>query len=92
MVTLRGSKMYDFFEKLVAIVVPRFRDFHGVSKESFDGHGNYALGFAENTVFPEIDTSKIEKVQGLEVIIVTNAKDDKKGFTLLKALGMPFKK
>lgn len=92
MVTLRGKRMYDFFEKLVTIVAPRFRDFHGVSKESFDGHGNYALGFSESTVFPEIDPGKVDRVQGLEVVIVTSAKDDKKGFALLKALGMPFKK
>jgi large subunit ribosomal protein L5 len=92
MVTLRGKRMYDFYDKLVTIVFPRFRDFHGVRKESFDGHGNYTLGFAECTVFPEIDASKVEKIQGLEISIVTTAKDNNQGFELLKALGMPFVK
>lgn len=95
MVTLRGKRMYDFFEKLVTIVLPRFRDFHGVKKESFDGRGNYTLGFIESTVFPELDPGKIDQTigrQGLEVSIVTSAKDNKQGFELLKALGMPFEK
>ena len=92
MVTLRGKRMYDFYQKLVTIVFPRFRDFHGVKKESFDGHGNYTLGFAECTVFPEIDASKVDKIQGLEISIATTAKDDNQGFELLKALGMPFVK
>jgi large subunit ribosomal protein L5 len=91
-VTLRGRKMYDFFERLVSVVMPRFRDFHGVKKESFDGNGNYTLGFTESTVFPEIDPAKIDKVQGFEVTIVTTATDNKSGFALLKALGMPFVK
>jgi large subunit ribosomal protein L5 len=92
MVTLRGKRMYDFYQKLTSIVFPRFRDFHGVKKESFDGHGNYTLGFAECTVFPEIDPSIIDKIQGFEIAIVTSAKDNNAGFALLKALGMPFKK
>ncbi len=95
MVTLRGKRMYDFFEKLVAIVLPRFRDFHGVKKESFDGRGSYTLGLAESTVFPELDPGKIDQAigrQGLEVSIVTSAKDNKQGFELLRALGMPFAK
>jgi large subunit ribosomal protein L5 len=92
MVTLRGKMMYDFYQKLVTIVFPRIRDFHGVSNKSFDGHGNYTLGFSENTVFPEIDPSKIDRIQGLEVSIVTTAKDNKEGLALLKALGMPFRK
>lgn len=95
MVTLRGKRMYDFFEKLVTIVLPRFRDFHGVKKESFDGSGSYTLGFTESTVFPELDPGKIDQSigrQGLEVSIVTSAKDNKQGFELLKALGMPFMK
>ena len=92
MVTLRGKRMYDFYQKLVTIVFPRIRDFHGVSNKSFDGHGNYTLGFSENTVFPEIDPSKIDRVQGLEVSIVTTAKDNREGSALLKALGMPFRK
>jgi large subunit ribosomal protein L5 len=92
MVTLRGKRMYDFYQKLVTIVFPRLRDFHGVKKESFDGHGNYTLGFTECTVFPEIDASKVDKIQGLEISIVTTAKDNNKGYELLKALGMPFAK
>lgn len=91
-VTLRGRKMYDFLERLITVVLPRFRDFHGVKKTSFDGNGNYTLGFTESTVFPEIDPGKVDKVQGFEVSITTTAEDDKKGFTLLKALGMPFVK
>ena len=91
-VTLRGKKMYDFFERLISVVLPRFRDFHGVKKVSFDGSGNYTLGFIESTVFPEIDPGKIDKIQGFEVSIVSTAKDDKSGFALLKAMGMPFVK
>jgi large subunit ribosomal protein L5 len=91
-VTLRGRKMYDFLERLISVVMPRFRDFHGVKKESFDGNGNYTLGFTESTVFPEIDPGKIDKVQGFEVTIVTTATDDKSSFALLKAFGMPFAK
>lgn len=91
-VTLRGRKMYDFFERLISVVLPRFRDFHGVSKVSFDGNGNYTLGFSESTVFPEIDPGKIDKIQGFEVSIVTSARSDKSGFALLKAMGMPFTK
>lgn len=92
MVTLRGKRMYDFYQKLTTIVFPRFRDFHGVKKESFDGHGNYTLGFVESAVFPEIDPSKIDRIQGLEISIVTTAKNDEHGYLLLKALGMPFAK
>lgn len=91
-VTLRGQKMYDFFERLISVVMPRFRDFHGVRKTSFDGNGNYSLGFTESTVFPEIDPGKVDKIQGFEVTIVTTATDDKGGYALLKALGMPFVK
>lgn len=91
-VTLRGRKMYDFFERLTSIVMPRFRDFHGARKTSFDGNGNYTLGFTESTVFPEIDPGKVDKIQGFEVSIVTSALDDKSGLALLKALGMPFQK
>ena len=90
--TLRGKRMYDFYEKLVSIVLPRLRDFRGVSLKSFDGRGNYSLGFSEPIVFPEIDPSKIERAQGLEVTIVTTAKDNKEGETLLRSLGMPFSK
>jgi large subunit ribosomal protein L5 len=92
MVTLRGKRMYDFYQKLTTIVFPRFRDFHGVKPESFDGKGNYTLGFSETTVFPEIDPSKIDRIQGLEISIVTTAKNNEQGFALLKALGMPFRK
>src|SRR4030042_5406005 len=74
MVTLRGKRMYDFYQKLTSIVFPRLRDFHGVKNESFDGKGNYTLGFAESTVFPEVDPSKVDKIQGLEISIVTTAK------------------
>ncbi len=91
-VTLRGKRMYDFYEKLVGIVLPRLRDFRGVSLKSFDGRGNYSMGFSEATVFPEVDTSKIEKNQGLEITIVTSAKNDKEAMALLKSLGMPFAK
>lgn len=94
-VTLRGKKMYDFFERLVSVVMPRFRDFHGARKVSFDGNGNYTLGFVESTVFPEIDPGKFDPVagrQGFEVTVVTTAKDDKSSFALLKAMGMPFQK
>jgi len=94
-VTLRGNRMYNFYEKLVNIVLPRLRDFHGVKKESFDQSGNYTLGFTELSVFPEIDVGRIDTAligQGLEITIVTNAKDKEKGYTLLLALGMPFVK
>jgi large subunit ribosomal protein L5 len=91
-VTLRGRKMYDFCERLISVVMPRFRDFHGVKKTSFDGKGNYSLGFTESTVFPEIDPGKIDRIQGFEVTIVTTANNDKGGYALLKALGMPFVK
>lgn len=92
MVTLRGKRMYDFFEKLTKIVLPRIRDFRGVSRDSFDGRGNYTLGFPESTVFPEIDPATVDKVQGLELTIVTTAKNNKEGLALLEILGMPFVK
>lgn len=92
MVTLRGKRMHHFFEKLVSIVLPRLRDFHGVKRESFDGYGNYTLGLAEYTVFPEVDPTKIDKMQGVEVTIVTTAKNNKEGMALLEVLGMPFRK
>lgn len=91
-VTLRGKRMYDFYEKLVSIVLPRLRDFRGVSLKSFDGRGNYSLGFSEANVFPEIDPSKIDRNQGLEITIVTSAKDNNGAMALLEALGMPFEK
>ena len=91
-VTLRGKRMYDFYQKLTTIVFPRLRDFHGVKKNSFDRRGNYTLGFPESAVFPEIDPSKVDNVQGLEISIVTTAKNNEEGYALLKALGMPFVK
>lgn len=92
MVTLRGRRMYDFFEKLTKIVLPRIRDFRGVSSTSFDGHGNYTLGLSEYVVFPEIDAAKVTHVQGLEIAIVTTAKDDAASVALMEKLGMPFQK
>lgn len=92
MVTLRGKRMYNFYEKLVNIVLPRLRDFRGTPRTSFDGHGNYTLGFPESTVFPEIDPATVDRAQGLEIVIVTTAKDNKEGFALLENLGMPFQK
>ncbi len=91
-VTLRGNRMYDFFEKLVKIVFPRVKDFHGVSKTSFDKNGNYTLGVPDYSIFPEVDLGRIEKIFGLEVTIVTKAKDSKQAFTLLEKMGMPFRK
>ncbi len=91
-VTLRGKRMYDFFEKLVTIVFPRVRDFRGVPLKSFDGRGNYSIGFSEQIVFPEIDYSKIDKIRGLEITITTTAKNNEEGMALLKNLGMPFQK
>ena len=92
MVNLRGKRMYDFFEKLVRIVLPRLRDFRGVSLKSFDGGGNYSIGFSEALVFPEVDHSTFSKNQSLEITIVTTAKNDKEAEALLRALGMPFAK
>jgi len=89
-VTLRGERMYDFFDKLVNSVLPRMREFQGVSPDSFDGRGNYTLGLREQVVFPEIDYEKIDKVRGLEMSIITTAKTDDEGRHLLRLLGMPF--
>ena len=92
MVTLRGTRMYEFFDKLVNVVLPRFRDFRGVSRDSFDGRGNYSLGMKEQIVFPEIDYDKVDKIRGLEVTIVTTAKNDDEARTLLELMGMPFRR
>jgi large subunit ribosomal protein L5 len=92
MVTLRGARMYDFFDKLVNVVLPRFRDFRGVSRDSFDGRGNYSLGMKEQIVFPEIDYDKVDKIRGLEVTIVTTAKTDDEARSLLELMGMPFRR
>ncbi len=91
-VTLRGERMYDFFDKLVNAVLPRQREFQGVSRNSFDGRGNYTLGLREQIIFPEVDYDKIDKVRGLEISIVTTAKTDEEGRHLLELLGMPFTK
>lgn len=91
-VTLRGTKMYDFLEKLIAIVFPRVRDFRGLSLSSFDEKGNYSLGIAEYVVFPEIDSGKIDKIRGLEVTICTSAKNKAEAKALLTHLGLPFEK
>ena len=89
-VTLRGKRMYDFFDKLVSVALPRVRDFKGVPADSFDGRGNYAMGIKEQLVFPEISYDKIEKVRGFDVCIVTTAKTDEEAKELLQLLGMPF--
>jgi len=91
-VTLRGERMYHFFDKLVNVVLPRMREFQGVSPDSFDGWGNYTLGLKEQIIFPEIDYDKIDKLRGLEVSIITSAKTDEEGKHLLGLLGMPFTK
>lgn len=91
-VTLRGERMYDFLDKLMNIALPRVRDFRGVSPTSFDGRGNYALGVKEQLIFPEIDYDKIDKIRGMDVIIVTTAKTDEEAKELLDLLGMPFRK
>ncbi|MDQ4098999.1 MAG: 50S ribosomal protein L5 [Chloroflexota bacterium] len=90
MVTLRGPRMYEFYDRLVAITLPRIRDFRGVSPNSFDGRGNYTLGIREQIVFPEIDYDRIDKVRGLEMSFVTTARTDEEGRRLLALLGMPF--
>jgi large subunit ribosomal protein L5 len=92
MVTLRGSRMYEFLDRLVSTALPRIRDFRGVSPNAFDGRGNYTLGLREQMVFPEIDYDKIDKTRGLELSIVTTAKTDQEGRRLLALLGMPFAK
>ena len=91
-VTLRGERMWQFLDKLIAVVLPRVKDFRGVSKTAFDGRGNYSLGLEEQIVFPEINYDKIERVRGLQVNIVTSANDDQQSFKLLELLGMPFAK
>lgn len=90
-VTLRGDRMYDFLTRLVNIVLPRVRDFRGVSPQAFDGRGNFSLGIKEQTIFPEIEYDKIDKIRGLEVVIVTTAKTDEEARELLKSMGMPFR-
>lgn len=91
-VTLRGERMYDFLDKLVAVSLPRVRDFRGVSKKSFDGRGNYTLGVKEQLIFPEIDFDKVSKVRGMDIVIVTTANTDEESRELLTQFGMPFQK
>jgi large subunit ribosomal protein L5 len=90
-VTLRGEKMFDFFDKLVTIALPRVRDFRGVNPKGFDGRGNYTLGVKEQLIFPEIDYDRISKIRGMDIVIVTTANTDQEAFELLKQFGMPFK-
>jgi large subunit ribosomal protein L5 len=90
--TLRGEKMYDFLDRLVNLALPRVRDFRGVNADSFDGRGNYALGIKEQIIFPEIEYDKVDKVRGMDVIVVTTAKTDEEARELLRLFGMPFAK
>jgi large subunit ribosomal protein L5 len=91
-VTLRGERMYQFLDKLVNIALPRVRDFQGVSSKAFDGRGNYTLGVKEQLIFPEIDYDKVNRVRGMDIVIVTTANTDEEARVLLKELGMPFRK
>jgi large subunit ribosomal protein L5 len=91
-VTLRGQKMFDFLDKLCRIVLPQVKDFRGVKSTAFDHSGNYTLGLTEQIIFPEIDYAKVEKVHGMEIVIVTTTKNDEHAYALLKAIGMPFEK
>ena len=91
-VTLRGMRMYEFLDRLISIALPRIRDFRGVNPKSFDGHGNYSLGLAEQLVFPEIDPDKVTFTQGMDITITTTASDDRHGRALLEAFNLPFRK
>jgi large subunit ribosomal protein L5 len=90
-VTLRGDKMYEFLDRLIAIALPRVRDFKGVNEKSFDGRGNYTMGVTEQIIFPEIDIDKVNRITGLDITFVTTAQNDEEAYELLKELGMPFK-
>ena len=90
-VTLRGKMMYEFLDRLINLSLPRVRDFRGISPQAFDGRGNFALGIKEQTIFPEIEYDKIDKIRGMEVVIVTTAKTDEEGRELLRGMGMPFR-
>jgi len=90
-VTLRGGKMYEFLDRLIAVALPRVRDFRGINEKSFDGRGNYTLGVTEQIIFPEIDIDKVNKITGMDITFVTTANTDEEAFELLKELGMPFK-
>lgn len=91
MVTLRGERMYEFFDRLVSVALPRVRDFRGVSPKAFDGRGNYTIGIREQLIFPEIDFNKVDRLRGMNISIVTTARNDEEARALLKALGMPFR-
>lgn len=91
-VTLRGERMWEFFERLVGIAIPRIRDFRGLSDKSFDGRGNYSMGVKEQIIFPEIDYDKVDKIRGLDITITTSARTDEEGRALLRAFNFPFKK
>jgi large subunit ribosomal protein L5 len=91
MVTLRGSRMYEFLDRLISVALPRVRDFRGISAKAFDGRGNYTLGVREQLIFPEIDFNKVDKTRGMNISIVTTARNDEQARALLKALGMPFR-
>ena len=91
MVTLRGDRMYEFFDRLVNVALPRVRDFRGLSTKSFDGRGNYTLGIRDQLIFPEIDYSKVDKTKGMNICITTTARTDAEGLALLKQMGMPFR-
>ncbi|CAN5745501.1 50S ribosomal protein L5 [soil metagenome] len=91
MVTLRGERMFEFLDRLISVALPRVRDFRGISAKAFDGRGNYTLGIREQLIFPEIDFNKVDKTRGMNISIVTTAKNDEQSRALLKALGMPFR-
>jgi len=91
MVTLRGERMYEFLDRLISVALPRVRDFRGISAKAFDGRGNYTLGIREQLIFPEIDFNKVDKTRGMNISIVTTARNDEQSRALLKALGMPFR-
>jgi len=90
-VTLRGAKMYEFLDRLIAVALPRVRDFKGVNEKSFDGRGNYTLGVTEQIIFPEVDIDKVNRITGLDITFVTTANSDEEAYELLKELGMPFR-
>jgi large subunit ribosomal protein L5 len=91
MVTLRGERMYEFLDRFVSIALPRVRDFRGVSPKAFDGRGNYTIGVREQLIFPEIDFNKVDKLRGMNITIITSARNDEQARALLKGLGMPFR-
>jgi len=91
MVTLRGDRMYEFLDRLISVALPRVRDFRGISAKAFDGRGNYTLGVRDQLIFPEIDFNKVDKTRGMNISIITTAKNDEQARSLLKALGMPFR-